>query len=65
MSHHNITPNIIIMNKMKKYVAPSAETIKVDLVDMCCTSISDKEADPDKEVMTKEAELFFDEEEEI
>lgn len=53
------------MNKMKKYVAPSAETIKVDLIDMCCTSISDKEADPDKEVMTKEAELFFDEEEEI
>ena len=53
------------MNKMKKYVAPSAETIKVDLVDMCCTSLSDTPADPNKDVMTKEAELFFDEEEEI
>lgn len=53
------------MNKMKKYIAPSAETIKVDLIDMCCTSLSDTPADPNQPVMTKEAELFFDEEEEI
>ncbi len=52
------------MNNLKKYTAPSAETIKVGLVDMCCTSISDTPADPDSSVMTKEAKLFLDEDDE-
>ncbi len=52
------------MNNLKKYTAPSAETIKVGLVDMCCTSISDTPADQDSSVMTKEAKLFLDEDDE-
>ncbi len=52
------------MNNLKKYTAPSAETIKVGLVDMCCTSISDIPADQDLEVMSKKGEILFDEDSE-
>ncbi len=52
------------MKNLKKYIAPSAEAIKVGLVDMCCTSISDTYADQDSSVMTKEAKLFLDEDDE-
>ncbi len=52
------------MKNLKKYIAPSAEAIKVGLVDMCCTSISGTYADPDSPVMTKEAKLFLDEDDE-
>ena len=50
------------MNNLKRYVAPTAETVKVGLMNMCCGSTGDSytyrsgsNASSKEEVLSKEA----------
>ena len=54
------------MKNLKKYTAPMAETIKVGMTGMCCTSIvNDHNADSTKPVLSKEVPdwVFMEEDE--
>lgn len=52
------------MKIAKKYVAPTADIVKIGMAGMCCTSISDKSASSSYDVMNKEIpEWVFEEEE--
>lgn len=53
------------MKNLKKYIAPSAEAIKVGMASMCCGSLtmSDTPADSKLDVMSKKGDLVFGDEE--